>query len=58
MLAGEHARPVTRQERLVALVLTSLVVAVATLSFPAAPAAAAGRITTAAPSSAAAARHS
>jgi hypothetical protein len=41
MLPGERARPVTRRERLVALVLTSLVVAVATVSFPAAPASAA-----------------
>lgn len=41
-LPDKQARPVTRRERLVALVLASLVVAVATVSFPAAPAAAAG----------------
>lgn len=39
-LPDGQARPVTRRERLVALVLTSLVVAVATVSFPAAPASA------------------
>jgi hypothetical protein len=38
---GGSDRPVTRRERLVALVLTSLVVAVATVSFPAYPAVAA-----------------
>jgi hypothetical protein len=49
MLPGEGARPVTRRERLAALVLTSLVVAVATVSFPAAPAVAArGRVAEAA----------
>jgi hypothetical protein len=41
MLSADGARPVTRQERLVALALNRLVVAVATLTFPAAPAAAA-----------------
>jgi hypothetical protein len=38
--SGNRAGPVTRKQRFVALVLTSLVLAVATVSFPAYPAAA------------------